>query len=186
MALNGAARASLDARRAEEEAIGMEQRIDMLERDVSEIKTELAVVRSDYARRELLMAIDQRVGIVEVRLTNIERRLDSIEARLSVIDERLKSLEIRTASIETQLAAMQARMDQFQVALDKLRADLDAFRVSVEKRLAALEALQHTFATKADLQMLETRMKTWFIASLLTTISVLSGVQFAMFTMLRH
>jgi chromosome segregation ATPase len=167
----------------------MEQRIDMLERDVSEIKTELAVVRSDYARRELMLAIDQRVGIVEVRLTGIERRLDSIEARLSVIDDRLTTLEIRTARIETQLAAMQARMDQFQVALDKLRDDFEALRVvvmGVGKRLASLEALQHTFATKADLQMLETRMKTWFIASLLTTISVLSGVQFAMFTMLRH
>ncbi|MES2320336.1 MAG: hypothetical protein V4631_22890 [Pseudomonadota bacterium] len=129
--LNRASRAALDTEMGWEEAVEMDERIDLLEREVSAIKSEIAVIKSTY-------------GTVEDT-----RRFD---CRLSRVEEDIADLKADVA---------------------ELKADVAQLRVELEK-------------IRGEMAQLEARLKSWMINLAISLITVMSGIQFALYAALRQ
>ncbi len=164
----------------------MDQRIDMLERDVSELKTEIAVIRGDYSKRENLKGLEERVASVDARLTVIEARMTALESKFSALESRMAAFEVRLVVLERELGRLR---DEITTVVDLLRQHSESLAV-IETGVAQIQATYVTKAEldaqlKAELSKLEARMKTWAIASVLTTITAITGIQLAIATLIR-
>ena len=69
----------------------MEQRIDILERDVREIKTELALIRSEYSR---LGALEVRIERIELDIRDLRAESNSLRMIVSTHGEKLAALHV--------------------------------------------------------------------------------------------
>lgn len=136
--LNRTCRALLDTRGAWVEAVGMDERIDMLERELSAIKTEIAQIKSTYVTRD--------------------------EARL--FDGRL-------SRIEADIAVLKADVAQLKIDVAQLKADVVQLRIELEK-------------IRIEMARMESRLKSWMINLAISLITVMSGIQFALYTALKH
>jgi chromosome segregation ATPase len=136
--LNRACHAPLDTRRAWAEAGGMDERIDILEREVSAIKSGIAQIKSTCVKRE------------EVRL--FDGRLSRIEADMTVL--------------KADVAVLKADVAQ-------LKADIVRLRIEQEK-------------IRIEMARMESRLKSWMINLAISLITVMSGIQFAQYTALKH
>ena len=86
---------------------------------------------------------------VDAAISGFESRLT---ARMDVLEARMDTLEVR---MDTRMDALEARMDN---RMDALEARMDALEARMGTRMDALEARMDTFATKAELAALETRL----------------------------
>ena len=132
---------------ASAEAGGMEERIDILEREVSAIKAEIAVIKATYWTCE--------------------------NAR--VFDARLSHVEADIAMLKADVAQLKADVAQLKADIEQLKIDLAQIKV----------VLAH-LATKEELRNLEARLKAWMMTFAIALISVMSGIQFALYTALKH
>lgn len=125
----------------------MDERIDVLEREVVAIKSDIALLKSTCWVREDARAFDARVG-----------RVDAAIAELKVDVAQLK-------------------VDVAQLKIDVAQLKFDVAQIKTE--------MSH-LATKAELRELEARLKTWMITFAISLISVMSGIQFALYAALKN
>ena len=109
----------------------MEERIDMLEREVNAIKSEIAVIKATYWTCE--------------------------DAR--IFDARLSRVEADIAVLKADVAVLKAEVLQIRIELERMRGEM-----------AHMEA----------------RLKSWVINLAISLITVMSGIQFALYTALKH
>ncbi len=109
----------------------MEARIDILEREVNAIKSEIAVIKSsDWARED---------------------------ARI---------LDGRVCRVEADIALLLADVAALKVDVAQLKADVAQVRI--------------------EMAQMEGRLKAWMITLTISTITVMSGIQFALYNALKH
>ena len=125
----------------------MDERIDILEREVSAIKSEIAVIKSICWTREDARAFDARLGRIEAEIAVMHLDITMLKTDVAALKETVAQIRIDIAQINTQLSQ---------------------------------------FATKAELKELKTQVMTWTVANTLTTIAVVSGIQFALYSALKH
>lgn len=132
----------------------MDERIDVLEREVVAIKSDIALLKSTCQVREDARAFDARVGRVEAAIAE---------------------LKVDVAQLKVDVA--QLKIDVAQLKIDVAQLKIDVAQIKTE--------MSH-LATKAELRELEARLKTWMITFAISLISVMSGIQFALYAALKN
>ena len=82
----------------------MEERVAMLEKDVTAIKSELAVIRSTYWMREDAKVLNGRVGHIEFELVKITADIVQLKADVA-------QLKTDVTALKMDLAALSLRFD---------------------------------------------------------------------------
>ena len=77
----------------------MEQRIDMLEREVGAIKADIAVIKSTYCMREEMRAFESRLARVESDICILKNvvqqpKKDAVEIKLVLVEIRAELAQI--------------------------------------------------------------------------------------------
>ena len=116
----------------------MEERIDMLEREVNAIKSEIAVIKATYWACENARIFD---------------------ARLSRVEADIAVLKADVAVLKADVAQLKAEVFQIRIELERMRGEM-----------AHMEA----------------RLKSWVINLAISLITVMSGIQFALYAALKH
>ncbi len=94
--LKASGRAPLDWTRTVADAIGMEQRIEQLEREVCAIKTDVAVIKSTYWAREDARGFDTRVAHLETDVRALQE--DVAQLKIDVAQLKIDAHSLRSTS----------------------------------------------------------------------------------------
>lgn len=117
MTLNLQGRAAVDTDGVGVEATVMDARIDILEREVGAIKSEIAVIKSMYWTRE-----DAR---------EMDARLIRVETAITILQADVAQLKIDVAQLKADVAQLRAEVADLKVDIAKIRSEI----VQMEARL---------------------------------------------------
>ena len=107
----------------------MEQRLDMLEREVSAIKADVAVIKSTYWTRE-----DAR---------HFELRLARIEADVSELKADVAQLKSDVAELRAAVVRIDLELEKIRLEMQQIRAEMQHYATKAD--LSALEARLKTW-----------------------------------------
>lgn len=106
MTLNLHGRAAVDADGVWAEATQMDERIDILEREVKAIKSEIAVIKSTYWTREDAREMD-------ARLIRVEAAIATLQADVAQLKMDVAQLKADVAQLKIDVAQIKVRLEQF-------------------------------------------------------------------------
>lgn len=102
--------------------------------------------------------------------------------------EEARQFEQRLCRVVADIAVLKADVAILKEEVADLKKQVDALRIDVAElsaQVVAMNARMDTFATKAELLMLESRLKAWMLTTTFTVITVTSGIQVALYTAFR-
>ena len=114
----------LDLAGASAEAGGMEERIDILEREVSAIKAEIAVIKATYWTCENARVFDAR--------------LSHVEADIAVLKADVAVLKADVAQLKVDIALLKADIEQLKIDVAQIKVVLA--HLATKEELRNLEA----------------------------------------------
>lgn len=89
----------------------MDERIDILEREVSAIKSEIAVLKSTCWTRDDARAFDARLGRIEAEIGVVHADVSVLKADLAALKAVVAQLQIDVAQIKIQLTHLATKAE---------------------------------------------------------------------------
>ncbi len=154
------------------ESKSMEQRIDVLERDVCAIKSEIVQIKSTYWTREDGRALSNRLSTVEIELAKLGERVEGLARDVMKLQRDVAELRSEIADIRAEIANIRTEIANLRT---EVRTEIAELRTEVRTEIANL---------RTELHIAVAHLKAWMIGIAISTITVTGGMQFALLRMM--